>query len=353
MSDAGIAATRPQGNQGQPGRAPAPAAPAAPAAAQAAAAEAGRIVELRVSGHLMALDTGLFCIFHTPVAAPDGSGLPGVRISLPPSPASRPENVTIQTFREDGWLGGHDDAALVRVVNAPAQVLVTIYQSPAHGPDTAPRLQVVKLSGETAAGGAPRAGAGAGAGAPAQGAEVMAHIQRSGDVGGAFGEWLGVRGSQRWIEGFSLNPAAPLKPEDIEYQAVLGRGWLSPWVEGGKYCGSRGMALPLLGIRVRLKGEAARTHEMRYSATFVDGSAVGPTPAGEACEAESLAPLEAMLITLTPRDGAGRAAAPRAAARPAAAPAPAPAAAPAARARTRTASTPARAPKPVPPRRGR
>ena len=77
---------------------------------------------------------------------------------------------------------------------------------------------------------------------------------------------------------------------------MLGRNWLSPWVEAGKFCGSRGMALPLLGLKVRLKGAAAKTFECSYSATFVDGSAVGPVSGGEACEAESLAALEAFQI---------------------------------------------------------
>ena len=90
-------------------------------------------------------------------------------------------------------------------------------------------------------------------------------------------------------------------PADIEYQAVLGRGWLSPWIEGGKFCGSRGMALPLLGLKVRLKGGAAKTHECSYSATFVDGSSVGPVPAGETCEAESLAALEAFQVVIRRR----------------------------------------------------
>ena len=55
-----------------------------------------------------------------------------------------------------------------------------------------------------------------------------------------------------------MGAAKGIAPEDIEYQAVLGRNWLSPWVEGGKFCGSRGMALPLLGLKVRLKGAAAK-----------------------------------------------------------------------------------------------
>ena len=89
---------------------------------------------------------------------------------------------------------------------------------------------------------------------------------------------------------------------------MLGRGWLSPWIEGGKFCGSRGMALPLLGLKVRLKGGAAKTHECSYAATFVDGSSVGPVPGGETCEAESLAALEAFQVTISPRRGGAAAA---------------------------------------------
>jgi hypothetical protein len=57
---------------------------------------------------------------------------------------------------------------------------------------------------------------------------------------------------------------------------------------------------------VRLKGAAAKTHECSYSATFVDGAAVGPVPSGETCEAESLAALEAFQVTIN-RRGAGAA----------------------------------------------
>ncbi len=56
-----------------------------PAAAQAAPRESAaqhRVAELKVSGHLMTLDTGLFCVFQAPgsPAANERSGLPGVRI---------------------------------------------------------------------------------------------------------------------------------------------------------------------------------------------------------------------------------------------------------------------------------
>src|SRR4051794_11539106 len=93
----------------------------------------GRVTELKVSGHLMTLDAGLFCVFQPPggPSPNDRSGLPGVRISLPPGPIGRPEAISISTFRDDGWLNGRDTAALVRVAAGPAQVLVTVYQAPA------------------------------------------------------------------------------------------------------------------------------------------------------------------------------------------------------------------------------
>lgn len=50
-------------------------APPEPASADATQ---NRITELRVSGHLMTLDAGLFCVFQSPGApvAADGSGCP-------------------------------------------------------------------------------------------------------------------------------------------------------------------------------------------------------------------------------------------------------------------------------------
>lgn len=270
----------------------------------ASPAQQGQVAELRVSGHLMTLDTGLFCVFQAaggPLPDP-ASGLPGVRISLPPGLAGRPESVSISTFRQDGWLSGA--AALVRVTDGPAQVLVTVYQSARQGADSAPRLQVLRLSADPsdAAVAAPTQ-----APAPAADPDLVAHVQRTGDVGVQFGEWVGTPGSKLWIEGFGLTARDTLSADDIEYQAVLGRGWLSPWVEAGKFCGSRGMALPLLGLKVRLKGEAAKRFDCSYTATFTDGSEVGPVLAGESCEADSLAALEAFQITIHPK-GTGPAA---------------------------------------------
>ena len=306
------------------------------AAGRQAGTAGNRVVELRVSGNLMRLETGLYCIVNKPAPNADlRSGMPGVRLSPAPGVDSRPEQVEITTFRDDGWLSGFGDAALVRVHQGPAHVLVTVYQDPAHQESN---IQVVKLLDRappraTAARVAPPAMApaqgdahvaAAPSAAPQGGPRVMdmvAHIQGLGDVGSLIQDRLGEIGSKRWIEGFAIAPTTDVAPSDIEYQAVLGRGWLSPWVEGGEFCGSRGMALPVLGLRLRLRGDAAREWECTYSASFTDGTQAGPVAARAACESESLAPLESFQIHLRRRGQAPAPAAP-------AAPAPAAAAEP-------------------------
>src|ERR1700710_2992336 len=237
-----------------------------------------RIQEIKASAHLMTLETGLFCLVNGSAPPPTGI-LAGVRVS---SVDPNDPRVTIRGFRTDGWLNGAGDSALIRIVNGPAQVLVTVYQA-ATGPENPPKLRFLRLSEVVPPGGA----AGTTGSGPAAGAtgpvmvltghhDVIAHMQRAGDVGRPFGAWLGDRGGKKWIEGFSITAPEGLTPADVTYQAVLGRGWLSPWSEGGEFCGSRGMALPILGVKIRLSPKAAEKYTLSYEATFVDGSAVGP-----------------------------------------------------------------------------
>lgn len=272
-----------------------------------------RISDLKVSGHLMTLQTGLFCIFHTPgQPQPSAQGLPGVRISR--SPLMQNHQMEIVTFEQDGWIGAQTGAALVRIHQGPAQVMVTIYQE-LDSPHEAPRLQVVQLSVQADAimenttmqpdalpqqvehGAMPQQQEPSLPEKP----EIGAHIQRQGDVAVRLGEWMGKPGSHAWIEGFGIAPTSLVTPEEIEYQAVLGKGWLSPWVEGGSYCGSRGMALPILGLCVRLKGKAAKQFTCRLHATFTDGTEIGPLETLEPVESPTLAPLEAFLLEIIPR----------------------------------------------------
>jgi hypothetical protein len=263
-----------------------------------------RVQELRASAHLMTLDAGTFCLVN-------GSGRPvddvisGVRVSVT-DPADA--NVTVASFRSDGWLTGGGDAALIRVQTGPAQVLVTIYQPVGGATESAPKLRVLRLSEAAAPDGAAAAAAAVtGARRPVmvltEPHDLIAHVQRSGDTGRSFGEWVGTPGSQMAIEGFSLNAPKDLEPGDLTYQAVLGRGWMSPWSECGQFCGSRGMALPILGLKVKLSSAAAKRYDLRYSATFLDGTKLEGLGSEDPCETSTLAALEAMRIELKPKLG--------------------------------------------------
>jgi len=259
-----------------------------------------QIRELKVSGHTMALEPGMYCVYNAPGSSKAGeNGLPGVRITA--APGAQRGQVSVAGFTADGWIG-LDSAALVHVTGTTGTVLVTVYQAPGSQAE-APKLQVVRLS-DAAAPAQPEIGVQAATPpipakpADASAVEVVAHVYGRGDQGGKLGNWIGEPGSQRWIEGFGVAPSAGIAATDIEYQAVLGRGWLSPWSEGGQFCGSRGMSLPILGMRIRLKGAAAKSHRVMLSATFVDGTKIGPVGDGEACEAPSLAALEAFELSI-------------------------------------------------------
>ena len=132
-------------------------------------------------------------------------------------------------------------------------------------------------------------------------ARVVAHVQNVGDLEGNLGDWLGERGSGRWIEGFRITPPQDVIPEELLYRVVVGPGQLSFWTPSGRFCGSEGFAQPLRGFCVRLQGEAAENYECSYTATFVDGSVAGLIPSGQLCATATFAPLEAFQIILRPQ----------------------------------------------------
>lgn len=273
-----------------------------------------RVIDLNVNGHLMSLGEGLYCIYHAPgQMAADNFGFPGLRISLPPF--KQDADVKVETFENDGWLGAEKSAALVRISGGPGLILVTVYQNPS-SQHPSPKLQVVRLNDAPAI-------ATIGSNAPvaalqqqAEGAQknqvnafqkaaaekndisVFAHVQRLGDVTVRSGDWVGVPDSKTWVEGLQLNIKNHIKPDEIEYQAVLGKGWMSPWYKGNQFCGSRGMALPLCGLRVKLSGNAAKKYHIRMSATFIDGTKIGPVEDDSILSTESVAPLEAIRFEL-------------------------------------------------------
>jgi hypothetical protein len=287
--------------------------------------------DIGVSTRSVRLEAGLFSLSLLPGPPDLGTGLPAVRVCLPPGPPGRRETVSISTLRGDGWMTVTDEATLLRVPSGGAEVVVTLYWSAADADASPPALKLARLNVDGTPTAAPAvavphgpvfappvaevigqgilappavdliAPKGGQSGSSPPTAEIVAHIEGVGDVDGKLGDWVGVRGSGRAIEGFSLAPRLGISAGDFAIRAVLGRDWLSPWLPGGSFCGSRGLALPLRGFCVRLLPAVAARLEFSCFARFVDGTEVGPVGNDRICAAASLAALEAFQITLRPR----------------------------------------------------
>jgi hypothetical protein len=263
------------------------------------------VAEVRSSAHMLTLQPGLYCISVVERGkSGDQTGLrPTTRVSAPPGLSDDPHDVAIVGLPSSDWLEAPGQAMLVRTVQRNTRILLTSYLPRGDATATPPKLHIQRIGDiadlPTPATEGPPAKQEAAvpllAPAPPQ-PSISAHLQDLGDVQRELGDWVGTPGSGRWIEGFSISPPAGMAAEDLEYQVLLGRGWLSPWIQGGGYCGSRGMSLPALGLRLRLSPAAAARYACQIEATFGDGTRVGPLEAGTLCEAPSLAPLESFRI---------------------------------------------------------
>lgn len=320
----------------RPGEPPPGAVPAAVGGAPAPAhrrdaAEAG----LEVTGQFLAFETGLYAVdvvSARSVATDVGLRLPCVRIEPLPASAGAGQAFVSGTA-EGGWLAG-GATAFVLVVGGRTRVMLTVYKaaggmappelrvrplgvamgvadpeaSKAPQPDTpepprgtaivvpavaTPPVPASDVPPAQVAHPAPMASAGR------PGVVVMAHVQGVGDVPADAQGWAGRAGSRAPVEGFSV-AVDGVDASEIEYQAILGDQWNTPWTRGGGFCGSRGMALPILGFRVRLVGAAAERLECRYGGAFVGRGEVGPMGDGAPCQAGQ-AFLEALRVVVTPR----------------------------------------------------
>jgi hypothetical protein len=86
---------------------------------------------------------------------------------------------------------------------------------------------------------------------------ILAHIARRGDVEVPAGTWAAGPSAPAQIEGLEIR-ASNNSEVGIEAQALIGgpRGGWTPRAAPGTYLGTRGRALPIMGVRFRL-GETA------------------------------------------------------------------------------------------------
>lgn len=103
---------------------------------------------------------------------------------------------------------------------------------------------------------------------------VRAHVSLRGDVSGGRGSWIGGPEAPGRIEGLEIRGIGGELA--LEYQvATAGRtgGW-SAWMPAGTYAGSRGKAIPLIGLRLRLKESAPAHLELKAEALFLGASPI-------------------------------------------------------------------------------
>jgi GT2 family glycosyltransferase len=133
--------------------------------------------------------------------------------------------------------------------------------------------------------------------------KIGAHIRGRGDMNFSDVPWAGRVAPGLWIESFSVRPLQGFTAQDIEYKGLTGSGFETPWLSDDKMCGTKGMAVPLVGFAVRLKPSAATAaYDCEYSGYFQSRVTVGPLRNGAPCRSTvANDPLEGIQVRLVRR----------------------------------------------------
>jgi GT2 family glycosyltransferase len=272
--------------------------------------------ELTVTAEVLTLNKGVY-LFAVQLAAPRRVGedgdliLPAIHVG--PGPGVASESIEIMTGpRTDGcWLYEPRDVLVIKVRSSPTPMLLTSVRSPGmaplevtveridvkHQPDGPPAAAPPPLYPALAAPLGPTAAQVAEAGAPqgppwqdARGparlrTQITVHVQQRGDLAFVDEFWAGAPGSTLAVEGFSILPLETLAPDQIEYKALNASGVETPWLSEGGFCGTRGVAAPLVGFALRLTGGAEERYDCEYRGAFSSGRVVGPIINGAPCRA--------------------------------------------------------------------
>lgn len=128
--------------------------------------------------------------------------------------------------------------------------------------------------------------------------QVLAHIERIGDVLYGEGGRIGLPNQGRRIEGFAIEPLEEIQPHHIQYRAIHRGGIEGPWTAGPNFCGTRGRGEPLCGFAVRLAPHLQGRFSVTYCAGFSDSGIARPCTNGEACGIANGEYLVSMIIEI-------------------------------------------------------
>jgi hypothetical protein len=171
-----------------------------------------------------------------------------------------------------GYLGGPGACAVVRAEQA-GKLSVRIRASePDATLDAAFRLEALGASANVSARTivrSPERG-----GERSGGLRLLAHVARRGDIEVHAGAWVAGPDAPAAIEGLELRGGTP-DGVSIELQPLVATNpvrWLD-WAPHGAFIGTRGRALPLAGLRLRLVGDEASKFALAADVLFL-GSAI-------------------------------------------------------------------------------
>lgn len=246
------------------------------------------------SAEFLSLARGLYHFSAAPMgaaASPNPTSLPALQVAIAPGQNRNDIECVSSPGAEHLWLCSGQDSVILKVSKDNARVVVILLTAPGLAPL---QIDVRKLDGEQGAyayepsqltqqqslNGSPPS---AMPGASLIRSQIVVHAEFVGDVIGMDQAWAGAPTGGRAIECLTITPIAATAPASIEYMAVTAAGQETPWVDQGRPCGSRGMALPLTGFAIRQKPQTAARFLCEYSGRFSSGRIVGPLQDGELC----------------------------------------------------------------------
>jgi hypothetical protein len=210
------------------------------------------------------VDKGLFLVRYT--AAEDEVRPPRVRVS-PEAKSSKSLTLVLHPDHKEAVLWQPGTGLIVRAVD-PGQLVIEVIPMDEDGSGAA-TVKIEPLSQGKAR--SRRSPDPFESSVSAGDFKILGHVAGIGDVVAEADEWIAGPSAPSRIEGISID--WPDKPEDIELRyavklarphAVSGR-----MMEAGGYAGTRGRALPIVGVVLELSGPRAADHQFAAEAIFL------------------------------------------------------------------------------------
>jgi hypothetical protein len=213
------------------------------------------------------IDRGLFLVRYA--AAEDAARPPLVRVSPDPAP-NKDIGFLLHPDHSEPVLWQPDTCLLVRAL-APGKLAVEVAAAQ-DGGSTAATVRIEPLTqGQPAAPLAQTKGAQKSSPADLKGLRILGHVTGLGDQLVNANEWLAGPSAPSRIEGIAID--WPDKPGDLEIRYAVKTAKPQP-VSGcamglGSFAGTRGKAMPIVGVMLEMSGATAANLQFAVEAVFL------------------------------------------------------------------------------------